>query len=372
MGEQEIFITLPDKLENAIKNSVDLAEDLETINPDIHELFNKYNALYFDGAITFCEVQWSETKDPEPAQNVINGVVKKVVRRKKYAGRCTMDETGVCLINLEKTILQFKSNKYVIETLLHQMIHSYLLRKSEKKRVGHSNNFKLIMFKINKMSQQYIKLTTNNKQCRQNDDYPSEIIPDQLFLGNIHHCLNLQTLRTLKITHIVNCTQSIENKFEGNGIRYIRVPVNDKTSVSILPYFVEAIRFIENVRDENSGKNNNKILIHCHAGISRSATITIAYLMYSWKLTMFDAITHVQSRRYIIQPNQGFKNQLLDFYLYLEQNEGNLDDFEKKHKPQNKAQQTPPPQKEYVACPVCDKFFTKNYINQHLDECVSF
>merc|ERR1711933_223390 len=139
------------------------------------------------------------------------------------------------------------------------------------------------------------------------------------------------------------------------------------TSVSILPYFVKAIRFIEAVRDENSGKNDNRILIHCHAGISRSATITIAYLMYSWKLTMFDAITHVQSKRYIIQPNQGFKNQLLDFYLYLEENEGNLDDFEKKHKSeqqQNDALMSDA-KKEYIACPVCGKFFTKTQINIH-------
>merc|ERR1712130_617540 len=152
---------------------------------------------------------------------------------------------------------------------------------------------------------------------------------------------------------------------------------NDKTSVSILPYFVKAIRFIEAVRDENSGKNENRIMIHCHAGISRSATITIAYLMYSWKLTMFDAITHVQSKRYIIQPNQGFKNQLLDFYLYLENNEGNLDDFEKKnkaveHKNGKGNDKNRQRKKEYVACPVCAKFFTKKQINVHLDQCVSF
>ena len=281
---------------------------------------------------------------------------------------------------MEKSILQFKSNKYLIETLIHHMIHSYLLRihhQKQQQAVGHSNAFKLIMAQINKMSNQCIKLSLNNKQCKHNDDCPSEIIPNQLYLGNIHHALNLEILRSIKITHIVNCTQSIDNKFESNGIEYIRVPVNDKTSVSILPYFVKAIRFIEAVRDENSGKNENRIMIHCHAGISRSATITIAYLMYSWKLTMFDAITHVQSKRYIIQPYQGFKNQLLDFYLYLENNEGNLDDFEKKHKDQQKnddevmSSNDNKQKKEYVACPVCSKFFSKTQINKHLDQCLA-
>jgi len=470
----DINSILPKCLQNTNNRKCDLSEDLKLINPDIHELFNKYNKLYFDGEISFCEVRWIETKDdkdkdkdkdnnsnnkPNTKDNK-NG--KKQSKKKKYAGKCLTDSSGFCCIELEKTLLQFKSSKYLIETIIHQMIHSYILTKNgikslkvnrKQETVGHSQQFKLIMQKINKISTPFIKLTLNNKQCKQNDDYPSEIIPDQLYLGNIHHALNYDTLSSLKITHVVNCTQSIENKFESKGVGYCRVPVNDKTSESILHYFVKAIRFIESVRNENFGKNNNRILIHCHAGISRSSTITIAYLMYSWKLTMFDAITHVQSKRYIIQPNQGFKNQLLDFYLYLENNEGNLDDFEKKNKPKspkqngssssshsngtngnksnghqsnnnghnghhmkgnngnyknnvddnipclpigsimngamngnnkpNQVQQhnNPKPKvngnntdktKEYVACPVCDKFFTKKYINKHLDECVSF
>merc|ERR1712228_457598 len=341
MGKQDQTQSfMPKCLQTATKNTVNLSADIKTINPDIHSLFNKYNKLYFDGQINFCEVKWTEAKDDKPQNstnhNLKNG--KKIIKRKKkYAGQCLTDSNGFCCILMEKSILQFKSNKYLIETLIHQMIHSYFLRtndnKSQKEAIGHSNSFKKIMSAINKMSNQSIKLSLNNKQCKNNDDCPSEIIPNQLYLGNIHHALNLDILKTIKITHIVNCTQSIENKFESNGLRYIRVPVNDKRSVSILPYFVAAIRFIEAVRDENSGKNENRILIHCHAGISRSATITIAYLMYSWKMTMFDAIAHVHSKRYQIQPNQGFKNQLLDFYLYLEQNEGNLDDFERIYKP---------------------------------------
>eukprot|EP00484_Ammonia_sp_Unknown_P001070 CAMPEP_0197022862 /NCGR_PEP_ID=MMETSP1384-20130603/3660_1 /TAXON_ID=29189 /ORGANISM="Ammonia sp." /LENGTH=452 /DNA_ID=CAMNT_0042450973 /DNA_START=21 /DNA_END=1379 /DNA_ORIENTATION=+ len=433
-------MTIPSCLQpqNIQSLKVNLSEDLKLINPDIHELFLKYNKLFFGGEINFVEIKWVETKDNEDdASNnnnngnnnnsninnenkspVLNGVANKkpAARKKKYAGKCLCDDAGFCCIELEKSILQFKSSKYLIETIVHQMIHSYILTKhgaqsvvlnKKQEAIGHSEQFKLIMEKINQISVPYIKLSLNNKQCKQNDDYPSEIIPNQLYLGNIHHALNLQTLKTLKITHVVNCTQSIENKFEAQGIGYCRVPVNDKVTESILHYFVKAIRFIESVRNQDSGKNDNRILIHCHAGISRSSSITIAYLMFSWKLTMFDAIAHVQSKRYIIQPNQGFKNQLLDFYLYLENNEGNLDDFEKKHVPKPVKQvEAPRPSlpavqngansqsvavkpeqnvsnnnnnnkggnaaKEYVACPVCDKFFPPNYINKHLDECVSY
>ena len=279
----DINAILPKCLQNTNNRKCDLSEDLKIINPDIHELFNKYNKLYFDGEISFCEVKWIETKDnnndnkdANKSNNKSNGKDKngkKQSKKKKYAGKCLTDSSGFCCIELEKTLLQFKSSKYLIETIIHQMIHSYILTKNgikslkinrKQETVGHSQQFKLIMQKINKISTPFIKLTLNNKQCKQNDDYPSEIIPDQLYLGNIHHALNYETLSSLKITHIVNCTQSIENKFETKGIGYCRVPVNDKTSESILHYFVKAIRFIEDVRNENFGKNNNRILMYVY------------------------------------------------------------------------------------------------------------
>eukprot|EP01084_Bolivina_argentea_P157944 275194_1 len=325
---------------------VDLSPDLTIVTPDVHKLFAKYNKLFFDDAINVCEVKWidsdekqkqkeeQEAQDANKRKNSNNNNKRKPKRQKKYAGGCAADNAGLCCISLELTILQFKSTKYVIETIIHQMIHAYLIQNKVNAKIGHSPLFKSIMNAINKLTQPHVKLTTNNKQCKKNDDYPSEIIPDQLYLGNIRHALNLEILRDIKITHVINCTQSIDCKFGPQGIKYIRVPVNDKVSVSILPFFVQAIRWIEKVREENGSNNDNRILIHCHAGISRSATITIAYLMYSWHMTMFEAITHVQGNRYIIQPNQGFKNQLLDFYLYLEAHEGNLDDFEKQQNAQ--------------------------------------
>ena len=60
-------------------------------------------------------------------------------------------------------------------------------------------------------------------------------------------------------------------------------------------------------------KNNTSVLIHCQGGVSRSPTITIAYLMHLNKLTLKDAYDFVKTKRPCIAPNLNFMGQLLEF-----------------------------------------------------------
>ena len=55
------------------------------------------------------------------------------------------------------------------------------------------------------------------------------------------------------------------------------------------------------------------VLVHCHAGISRSATICIAYLMYHKCLTLEQAYDYLKARRSLIAPNLNFMRQLLEY-----------------------------------------------------------
>lgn len=59
--------------------------------------------------------------------------------------------------------------------------------------------------------------------------------------------------------------------------------------------------------------SGGKILVHCMAGVSRSSTICIAYIMATQKIRMEQAYEFVKSRRRCVSPNFHFMEQLLTF-----------------------------------------------------------
>lgn len=55
------------------------------------------------------------------------------------------------------------------------------------------------------------------------------------------------------------------------------------------------------------------VLVHCLAGVSRSVTVTIAYLMFSQGMTLNEAYDFVKARKANVSPNFNFMGQLLEF-----------------------------------------------------------
>lgn len=52
-----------------------------------------------------------------------------------------------------------------------------------------------------------------------------------------------------------------------------------------------------------------KVLVHCVVGVSRSATLVLAYLMLHQQLSLRQAVITVRERRWVF-PNRGFLHQL--------------------------------------------------------------
>ena len=66
-------------------------------------------------------------------------------------------------------------------------------------------------------------------------------------------------------------------------------------------HFYSANRFIK-----EAVQNGGRVFVHCYAGISRSATIVIAYLMQSHDMNMFQAMSLAKANRPVVFPNPGF------------------------------------------------------------------
>ncbi|WAR21072.1 DUS4-like protein [Mya arenaria] len=135
---------------------------------------------------------------------------------------------------------------------------------------------------------------------------PVEIIPG-LYLGDSTHSCQAAVLRELGVTCLLNVSTTCKNMFEGE-FDYMNIPVNDNDQANLADWFLEAINFIDNARD-----NDGKVLVHCQAGVSRSATVCIAYIMYKNDMTLEDAFDLVRARRGVISPNLNFMQQLKEF-----------------------------------------------------------
>ncbi|VDN97851.1 unnamed protein product [Rodentolepis nana] len=139
-------------------------------------------------------------------------------------------------------------------------------------------------------------------------------ILDFLYLGNSRDARNFESLKELGITHIINATRDLPNYVEGNGdIKYLRVAVEDSGTADLTPYFTPTIEFID-----VTVRAKGRVLVHCQEGVSRSASLVIAYIMAHSNLSLMRAFTVVSHARPIICPNINFLGQLDQFYQSLQ------------------------------------------------------
>ncbi|XP_023720741.1 dual specificity protein phosphatase MPK-4 isoform X1 [Cryptotermes secundus] len=140
------------------------------------------------------------------------------------------------------------------------------------------------------------------------DAGPSNLdcIEPGLWLGNLtaatdndvlelHHINHILTVDSCPLPRKITMLPGVKTKF---------LQVTDIPSEDLLSHFEHTSEFIR------TGQEQGAVLVHCYFGVSRSATVVIAYIMKKYELSFEDAFERVKSRRRFVGPNPGFTSQL--------------------------------------------------------------
>jgi len=138
------------------------------------------------------------------------------------------------------------------------------------------------------------------------DSEPSEVVPD-VFLGSIGAAHNREVLNRLNITHVLTVAGGFEPKFPSE-FTYECVDVKDVPEERLCVHFDRCLKFIAKCL-----LDGGRVLVHCFAGKSRSATICAAYVMATEGWTLDEALKAIGDARPAAAPNHGFMTQLASF-----------------------------------------------------------
>ena len=142
-------------------------------------------------------------------------------------------------------------------------------------------------------------------------------IMEGLYIGNWRDAQNRAFLVNHKITHILCSASELRPVFKKN-YEYMHVQANDTIYYNIFKHFDAAASFIN-----NGIEKGGTVLVHCFAGISRSSSLTIAYLMKYRKMSLTAALKLCIEKRSIVRPNPSFMRQLMQYEEKLFQTESN-------------------------------------------------
>ena len=142
-------------------------------------------------------------------------------------------------------------------------------------------------------------------------------INDHLLIGDYKDCQDYKFLKQNKITHILCAAGELEAAFP-NEFTYKMIRGSDCPKFDLAKHFDEAADFIKKAI-EKAGQ----VLVHCYAGVSRSTSCVIAYLIKHEGMNFHDALRLCRRGRSIVQPNPGFIEQLKEYAIrYSRLNKG--------------------------------------------------
>jgi len=152
----------------------------------------------------------------------------------------------------------------------------------------------------------------------------TEIVDSSIWLGSKNDAEDINFLLKNKITHVINvCGELARPEFLSKpehvrervkNIQYYELQALDHPMYPILEKHGNQIStLMDSIFKEN---HNHRVLIHCYAGINRSATLLIHFLKQCVfpDESIYQVIKNVKQLRPIILSNKGFESQLLSLF----------------------------------------------------------
>lgn len=135
-------------------------------------------------------------------------------------------------------------------------------------------------------------------------------VDQHVYIGGYLAAADPAVVRQIGVTHILKLFPD-DPSYPGGyhrhpGVEYLVINADDCIGFPLDRYFCACIRFIRQALRHRGGR----ILVHCHAGISRSATIVLLHLMINSSLTLDTALAVLKRARPAVSPNPGFWRML--------------------------------------------------------------
>jgi hypothetical protein len=160
--------------------------------------------------------------------------------------------------------------------------------------------------------------------------YPNEIMPGFLFLGNARQAGDVNVLRDLGITHIVDASgmEVSRSAAESLHLDYLSINIDDSPDTNIAHHFPAVLAFVDSpataalealavstTEEECAAVHMHRkpprVLMHCQAGVSRGCSFVLCYLMHSGAASSLrGALQLVLTERPWVCPNPSFRRQL--------------------------------------------------------------
>mmetsp|Transcript_19801 Transcript_19801/g.22029 ORF Transcript_19801/g.22029 Transcript_19801/m.22029 type:complete len:164 (-) Transcript_19801:126-617(-) len=152
-------------------------------------------------------------------------------------------------------------------------------------------------------------------------DSPDKVI-DNLYICSFYVAASSSKISHLGITHVINvCEASYKTHLE-----IIHEPLSDFGESALIAKVPRLVDFID-----NAIKNGGNVLVHCMAGVNRSASVILCYLMSKKAMPLNEAFKLLSAKRKGgIQPHTKYFKQLMQYEKdTLGSNSMTVEDYER-------------------------------------------